>query len=232
MSPIFITRRNTAFLAAAVSVLLIAGCSDNKSTTGVSLSKEASSCYSEYVDLHGDIKKAYKAQVSTGIASQSEYGKAHYEGSGAGEGRALPAGCAEHLQISTSCYASYVDQNPDLLTAWQASGQDKSAWGKWHFENRPATDTRSLPSTGCSYVFVPQPDDPSASYTDAQMLAYMNCYDDLKNKCSSDAAKIAYARKHYRLYGQAEKRTCGLVAEESSSVSGGGSGISVKVARK
>lgn len=33
-----------------------------------------------------------------------------------------PQGCKEHLQISTSCYAIYVDQNADLLTAINASG--------------------------------------------------------------------------------------------------------------
>ena len=138
-----------------VSLLFIAGCSDNKSTSGVSLNKEAKDCYSEYVDLHGDIKKAYKAQMSTGIASQSEYGKAHYEGMGANEGRALPLGCKEHLQISTSCYASYVDQNDDLLSAFNVSGQqDKSAWGKTHYETRPATDTRALPK-GCTYLAAP-----------------------------------------------------------------------------
>ncbi|MHC8604736.1 hypothetical protein ACYVVD_06230 [Arenicellales bacterium IMCC58067] len=214
------------------SLLFIAGCSDNKSTTGVSLSKEATACYSEYVDLHGDIKKAYKAQISSGIASQSEYGKAHYEGTGANEGRALPLGCKEHLQISTSCYASYVDQNDDLLSAFNASGQqDKSAWGKTHYETRPATDTRALPK-GCTYVYTPPPADTSAAYTDAQILAYMNCYDDLKNKGSSDVEKIKYGRAHYRLYGQAEGRTCGLVAAVAASSQGGSGSVSIVVSRK
>ena len=150
-------------IAFFVSLLFIAGCSDNKSTTGVSLSKEATACYSEYVDLHGDIKNAYKAQMSTGIASQSEFGKAHYEGTGANEGRALPLGCKEHLQISTSCYASYVDQNDDLLKTYTyydemghlpPSLKDKSAWGKWHYETRPAADRRALPK-GCTYLAAP-----------------------------------------------------------------------------
>ncbi len=77
-------------IAFFASILLIAGCSDNKSTTGVSLNKEASTCYSEYVDIHGDIKKAYKAQVSTGIASQSEYGEAHYQTMGQAKGDNSP----------------------------------------------------------------------------------------------------------------------------------------------
>ncbi|MHC8733819.1 hypothetical protein ACYVU7_11455, partial [Arenicellales bacterium IMCC56312] len=161
-------------IAFFVSLLFIAGCSDNKSTSGVSLSKEATACYSEYVDLHGDIKNAYKAQMLTGIASQSEYGKAHYEGTGAEEGRALPLGCEEHLQISTSCYASYVDQNDDLLATYRQQYSvaqlptnltNKSAWGKWHYENRPAADTRALPK-GCSYEYTPPPVtavDPAAS---------------------------------------------------------------------
>ena len=149
------THLQTPLIGVSLALLFIAGCSDNKSTSGISLSKEATACYSEYVDLHGDIKNAYKAQMSTGIASQSEYGKAHYEGTGANEGRALPLGCKEHLQISTSCYASYVDQNDDLLSAFNVSRQqDKSAWGKWHYENRPAADTRALPS-GCTYLAAP-----------------------------------------------------------------------------
>ena len=113
-------------------VLIIAGCSSGQSTTGSALSKEATACYSEYVDLHGDIKKAYKAQISSGIASQSEYGKAHYEGMGANEGRALPKGCGEHLKVSSSCYEGYVDNHSDLTTAWQASGPDKGSFGKAH----------------------------------------------------------------------------------------------------
>ncbi len=98
----------------------------------MSLKQRATACYSEYVDLHGDIKKAYKAQISSGIASQSEYGKAHYEGIGASKGRALPQGCGEHLQVSSTCYESYVDTYPDLIEAWQLSGQPKSLWGKTH----------------------------------------------------------------------------------------------------
>ena len=43
-------------------LLIIAGCSSGQSTTGSALSKELSQCYTENVDLHGDIKKAYKAQ--------------------------------------------------------------------------------------------------------------------------------------------------------------------------
>jgi len=100
-----------------VSLLFIAGCSDNKSTTGVSFSKEASTCYSEYVDIHGDIKKAYKAQVSTGIASQSAYGEAHYQTMGASEGRQLPQSCEDLLVISDSCYENYVDSHTDLTAA-------------------------------------------------------------------------------------------------------------------
>ncbi|MHC8598674.1 BspA family leucine-rich repeat surface protein [Arenicellales bacterium IMCC55707] len=214
-----------------VSLLFIAGCSDNKSTSGVSLNKEATACYSEYVDLHGDIKKAYKAEKRAAkgnqFPSQSEYGKAHYEGMGANEGRALPQGCGEHLQISTSCYASYVAQNDDLLSAFNDSGQqDKSAWGKWHYENRPAADTRALPK-GCSYEYTPPPVtavDPAASYTDDQILAYMNCYPDLRNIRSTNAEKIAFGKAHYRNFGQTEGRTCGLVAAVAASSSGGGGG--------
>ncbi len=220
-------------------VLIIAGCSSGQSTTGSALSKEATACYSEYVDLHGDIKKAYKAQISTGIASQSEYGKAHYEGIGASKGRALPQGCKEHLQISSACYAAYVNKYSDLTTAWHAfslPGQDKSDFGKKHYEASGKAEGRALPKAkkGCSYEYTPPPVDTSAAYTDAQMLAYMNCYDDLKRPGWSDAAKIAYARKHYRLFGQDEGRTCGLVAAvaESSSGGGGTGSISVNVVRE
>ena len=211
-------------------LLIIAGCSSGQSTTGSALSKELSQCYTEYVKLHGDIKKAYKAQLSSGIASQSEYGKAHYEGMGANEGRALPQGCGEHLQLSSSCYASYVDQNADLLAAFNASGQqDKGVFGKAHYDASGKTEGRALPK-GCSYVYTPPPVaavDPAASYTDDQILAYMNCYDDLRNIRSSNAEKIAFGKAHIRAFGQTEGRTCGLVAavaEAASSSSGGGGG--------
>ncbi|MGA0344808.1 MAG: BspA family leucine-rich repeat surface protein, partial [Arenicellales bacterium] len=211
-------------------LLIIAGCSSGQSTTGSALSKELSQCYTEYVDLHGDIKKAYKAQLSSGIASQSEYGKAHYEGMGANEGRALPQGCGEHLQLSSSCYTGYVDQNADLLAAFNASGQqDKGVFGKAHYDASGKTEGRALPK-GCSYVYTPPPVatvDPAASYTDDQILAYMNCYDDLRNIRSSNAEKIAFGKAHIRAFGQTEGRTCGLVAavaEAASSSSGGGGG--------
>jgi surface protein len=209
-------------------LLIIAGCSSGQSTTGSALSKELSQCYTEYVDLHGDIKKAYKAQISSGIASQSEYGKAHYEGMGANEGRALPKGCGEHLKVSSSCYEGYVDNHSDLTTAWQASGQDKGAFGKTHYEASGKTEGRALPKN-CSYEYTPPPVatvDPAASYTDDQILAYMNCYPDLRNIRSSNAEKIAFGKAHIRNYGQTEGRTCGLaaVAEAASSSSGGGGG--------
>ena len=224
---------NRSFKSAVVvffsSLLFIAGCSSGQSTTGSALSKELSQCYTEYVDLHGDIKKAYKAQVSTGIASQSEYGKAHYEGLGANEGRALPQGCGEHLQISSTCYEGYVDNHSDLTTAWQASGQDKGAFGKTHYEASGKTEGRVLPK-GCSYEYTPPPVatvDPATSYTDDQILAYMNCYPDLRNIRSTNAEKIAFGKAHIRAFGQTEGRTCGLVAavaEAASSSSGGGGG--------
>jgi len=214
-------------------LLIIAGCSSGQSTTGSALSKELSQCYTEYVNLHGDIKKAYKAQLSSGIASQSEYGKAHYEGMGANEGRALPQGCGEHLKVSSSCYASYVDQNADLLAAFNASGQqDKGVFGKAHYDASGKTEGRALPN-GCSYVYTPPPVatvDPAASYTDDQILAYMNCYDDLRNIRSSNAEKIAFGKAHIRAFGQTEGRTCGLVAavaEAAASSSGGGGGGSL-----
>ena len=214
-------------------LLIIAGCSSGQSTTGSALSKELSQCYTEYVNLHGDIKKAYKAQLSSGIASQSEYGKAHYEGMGANEGRALPQGCGEHLQLSSSCYTGYVDQNADLLAAFNASGQqDKGVFGKAHYDASGKTEGRALPK-GCSYVYTPPPVatvDPAASYTDDQILAYMNCYDDLRNIRSSNAEKIAFGKAHIRAFGQTEGRTCGLVAavaEAASSSSGGGGGGSL-----
>ena len=80
----------TPLIGVFLALLFIAGCSDNKSTTGVSLNKEASTCYSEYVDIHGDIKNAYKAQASTGIASQSAYGEAHYQTMGQAKGDNSP----------------------------------------------------------------------------------------------------------------------------------------------
>ena len=225
--------RHKPLIAVSLAALLVAGCSSGQSTTGSALSKELSQCYTEYVNLHGDIKKAYKAQLSSGIASQSEYGKAHYEGMGANEGRALPQGCGEHLKVSSSCYTGYVDQNADLLAAFNASGQqDKGSFGKTHYEASGKTEGRALPN-GCSYVYTPPPVatvDPAASYTDDQILAYMNCYDDLRNIRSTNAEKIAFGKAHIRAFGQTEGRTCGLVAavaEAASSSSGGGGGGSL-----
>jgi hypothetical protein len=217
-------------------VLIIAGCSSGQSTTGSALSKELSQCYTEYVDLHGDIKKAYKREKRAAkgnmFPSKSEYGKAHYEGMGANEGRALPKGCGEHLQVSSTCYEGYVGNHRDLTTAWQAfslPGQDKSDFGKKHYKAFGKTEGRKLPK-GCSYEYTPPPVatvDPAASYTDDQILAYMNCYDDLRNIRSTNAEKIAFGKAHIRLFGQTEGRTCGLVAAVAESSSGGGGGGSL-----
>ena len=152
---------------------------------------------------------------------------------GANEGRALPQDCGEHLKVSSTCYEGYVDNHSDLTTAWQASAQDKGAFGKTHYEASGKTEGRALPK-GCSYEYTPPPVatvDPAASYTDDQILAYMNCYDDLRNIRSSNAEKIAFGKAHIRAFGQTEGRTCGLVAavaEEVAAVaeeeSGGGGG--------
>jgi len=139
-----------------IATLLIAGCSDNKSTTGVSLSKEATACYSEYVDLHDDIRKAFDDQAATGTASKAEFGKKHYEALGGEAGRALPEECADLLKFSMNCYDRYVDTYPDLIQAWQASGQPKSVWGKTHYENHGKLAGRDFPGGGgCSYEYVP-----------------------------------------------------------------------------
>ena len=141
-----------------IATLLIAGCSDNKSTTGVSLSKEATACYSEYVDLHDDIRKAFDDQAATGTASKAEFGKKHYEALGGEAGRALPEECADLLKFSMNCYDRYVDTYPDLIEAWQASGQPKSVWGKTHYENHGKLAGRDFPGGGgCSYEYVPPP---------------------------------------------------------------------------
>ena len=148
--------RMSSVITVGIATLLIAGCSDNKSTTGVSLSKEATACYSEYVDLHDDIRKAFDDQAATGTTSKAEFGKKHYEALGGEAGRALPQECADLLKFSMNCYDRYVDTYPDLIEAWQASGQPKSVWGKTHYENHGKLAGRDFPGGGgCSYEYVP-----------------------------------------------------------------------------
>ena len=213
-------------------LLIIAGCSDNKSTTGVSLSKEASTCYSEYVDIHGDIKNAYKAQASTGIASQSAYGEAHYQTMGASEGRQLPQSCEDLLVISDSCYENYVDSHTDLTAAHQAFGQTKAAFGQNHFNNHGVNGSHQMPQ-GCSTLYVPPVDKSTwagSSYTDAQFEAYVNAHPDLlaRYNAGNRSESIAqWGRKHYAYFGANEGRSSGLVATiaaVASSGSGGGGG--------
>ena len=217
-------------------LLIIAGCSDNKSTTGVSLNKEASTCYSEYVDIHGDIKNAYKAQASTGIASQSAYGEAHYQTTGASEGRQLPQSCEDLLVVSDSCYESYVDRHTDLTAAHQASGQTKAAFGQNHFNNHGVNGSHKMPQ-GCSSLYVPPVDKSTwagSSYTDAQFEAYVDAYPDLLTaytKPNRSESKAQWGRKHYAYFGAGEGRSSGLVAAvaavaavESSGSGGGGGG--------
>ena len=194
------------------SILLISGCSDNKSTTGVSLSKNASTCYSEYVDIHGDIKDAYKAQVSNGITSQSAYGEAHYQTMGESEGRQLPQSCEDLLVVSDSCYETYVDSHTDLTAAHQDSGQTKAAFGQNHFNNHGVSGSHKM-AEGCSTLYVPPVDKSTwegASYTDAQFEAYVNAYTDLLNaytKPNRSESKATYGRAHYSYFGFKEGRT-------------------------
>ncbi|MHC8732242.1 BspA family leucine-rich repeat surface protein [Arenicellales bacterium IMCC56312] len=213
-------------------VLIIAGCSSGQSTTGSALSKEATACYSEYVDLHGDIKKAYKAQMSTGIASQSAYGEAHYQTMGASEGRQLPQSCEALLVVSDSCYESYVDNHSDLTIAHQASGQTKAAFGQNHFNNHGVNGSHKMPK-GCSTLYVPPVDKSTwagSSYTDAQFEAYVNAHPDLlaRYNAGNRSESIAqWGRKHYAYFGAGEGRSSGLVtalAAMASSGSGGGGG--------
>ena len=219
-------------IAFFASILLIAGCSDNKSTSGVSLNKDASTCYSEYVDLYPDIEKAYQAQIPipTGIASQSEYGKVHYQAFGATEGRVLPQSCSTLLIVSDSCYEQYVNDNQDLLAAFTANhnNQSKAAWGKAHYDTHSTSSNHTFPE-GCSTLYVPPVDKSTwegASYTDAQFEAYVNAYTDLLDaytKPNRTESKATYGRAHYAYFGFKEGRTvpAAAVAAVASSGSGG-----------
>ena len=224
----------TPLIGVSLALLFIAGCSDNKSTSGVSLNKEASTCYSEYVGIHPDIENAYKAQMSTGIASQSAYGEAHYQTMGASEGRQLPQSCEALLVVSDSCYESYVDSHTDLIAAHQASGQTKAAFGQSHFNNHGVKGSHKMPK-GCSTLYVPPVDKSTwagSSYTDAQFEAYVNAHPDLlaRYNAGNRSESIAqWGRKHYAYFGANEGRSSGLVATiaavaSSSSGSGGGGG--------
>ena len=227
-------------IAFFVSVLLISGCS-SQTGSGVSLSKDASTCYSEYVDLHGDVKKAFKAQQGAGIASQPGYGEAHYQTTGASEGRQLPPSCEALLVVSDSCYESYVDGHTDLTAAHQASGQTKAAFGQNHFNNHGVKGSHRMPD-GCSTLYVPPVDQSSwagANYTDAQFEAYVTNQPDLLaryNAGKRTESKAQWGRKHYAYFGSGEGRSSGLVAETTAIVtasSEGGSGsVSIQVSRK
>ena len=227
-------------IAFFVSVLLISGCS-SQTGSGVSLSKDASTCYSEYVDLHGDVKKAFKAQQGAGIASQPGYGEAHYQTTGASEGRQLPLSCEALLVVSDSCYESYVDGHTDLTAAHQASGQTKAAFGQNHFNNHGVKGSHRMPD-GCSTLYVPPVDQSSwagANYTDAQFEAYVTNQPDLLaryNAGKRTESKAQWGRKHYAYFGSGEGRSSGLVAETTAIVtasSEGGSGsVSIQVSRK
>ena len=227
-------------IAFFVSVLLISGCS-SQTGSGVSLSKDASTCYSEYVDLHGDVTKAFKAQQGAGIASQPGYGEAHYQVTGASEGRQLPPSCEALLVVSDSCYESYVDGHTDLTAAHQASGQTKAAFGQNHFNNHGVKGTHRMPD-GCSTLYVPPVDQSTwegASYTDAQFEAYVNTQPDLLaryNAGNRPESKAQWGRKHYAYFGSGEGRSSGLVAASTAIVtasSQGGSGsVSIQVSRK
>ena len=227
-------------IAFFVSVLLISGCS-SQTGSGVSLSKDASTCYSEYVDLHGDVKKAFKAQQGAGIASQPGYGEAHYQTTGASEGRQLPPSCEALLVVSDSCYESYVDGHTDLTAAHQASGQTKAAFGQNHFNNHGVKGSHRMPD-GCSTLYVPPVDQSSwagANYTDAQFEAYVTNQPDLLaryNAGKRTESKAQWGRKHYAYFGSGEGRSSGLVAASTAIVtasSQGGSGsVSIQVSRK
>lgn len=227
-------------IAFFVSVLLISGCS-SQTGSGVSLSKEASTCYSEYVDLHGDVKKAFKAQQGAGIASQPGYGEAHYQTTGASEGRQLPPSCEALLVVSNSCYESYVDSHADLIAAHQASGQTKAVFGHSHFNNHGVNGSHRMPD-GCSTLYVPPVDQSSwagANYTDAQFEAYVDTQPGLLasyNAGNRTESKAQWGRKHYAYFGSGEGRSSGLVAEPTAIVtasSEGGSGsVSIQVSRK
>jgi outer membrane murein-binding lipoprotein Lpp len=227
-------------IAFFVSVLLISGCS-SQTGSGVSLSKDASTCYSEYVDLHGDVKKAFKAQQGAGIASQPGYGEAHYQTTGASEGRQLPQSCEALLVVSDSCYESYVDSHTDLTDAHQASGQTKAAFGQNHFNNHGVKGSHRMPD-GCSTLYVPPVDQSSwagANYTDAQFEAYVTNQPDLLaryNAGKRTESKAQWGRKHYAYFGSGEGRSSGLVAASTAIVtasSQGGSGsVSIQVSRK
>ncbi|MBT6529322.1 MAG: hypothetical protein HOK99_00210 [Betaproteobacteria bacterium] len=219
---------------------MISGCS-SQTGSGVSLSKDASTCYSEYVDLHGDVKKAFKAQQGAGIASQPGYGEAHYQTTGASEGRQLPPSCEALLVVSDSCYESYVDGHTDLTAAHQASGQTKAAFGQNHFNNHGVKGSHRMPD-GCSTLYVPPVDQSSwagANYTDAQFEAYVTNQPDLLaryNAGNRPESKAQWGRKHYAYFGSGEGRSSGLVAETTAIVtasSEGGSGsVSIQVSRK
>jgi len=141
---------------------LFVACSDNKSSSGVSFSKELLTCYEEYVDLHGDIKKAFKADQT--ITSKAEYGQKHYEGLGAVEGRELPTSCHAYIDNRDGCWLAYANKYPDLLDNFVTNypiqtDEQKIKFAKTHYSLFGATEQRTFPS-GCSTIHKPPPPKP------------------------------------------------------------------------
>ena len=144
---------------------LFVACSDNKSSSGVSFSKELLICYEEYVDLHGDIKTAFKADQK--ITSKAEYGQKHYEGVGAAEGRELPKSCHAYIDNRDGCWLAYANKYPDLLDNFVTNypiqtDEQKIKFAKTHYSLFGVTEQRTFPN-GCSNVWIPPPPKPDVS---------------------------------------------------------------------
>jgi len=140
-------------IAFFVSLLFIAGCSDNKSTTGVSLNKEASTCYSEYVDSHTDLIAAHQFSGQTKAA----FGQSHFNNHGVNGSHKMPKGCSTLYvpPVDKSTWAgssytdaqfeAYVNAHPDLLARYNAGNRSESIaqWGRKHYAYFGAGEGRS-----------------------------------------------------------------------------------------
>ena len=147
-------------------------------------------CYEGYVDLHGDIKTAFKADQA--ITSKAEYGQQHYEGVGAAEGRELPKSCYAYIDNRDGCWLAYVNKYPDLLDSFATNfpiqtDEQKIKFAKTHYSLFGVKEQRTFPN-GCSNVWVeppptPEPEPELAPTAASDLVAYCALPSHDKSKC-------------------------------------------------
>ena len=236
-------------------ILITAGCSKKDSDSGV-IDATVSTCFSGYVDGYPDLSAGYasrgngQSKASWGLQHYAIEG--YLEGRDlpygcAAQIKATEANWIGYIDSYPDLQTAY--ETWAALTGSSETTSQKADWGRNHYQKHADTERdRRMPESasnvGLGVYTIPVGStasttsaagsssnndgvDPSAQYTDAQILAYMNSYLDLQAVGGTDAERIAYGRAHYRNFGKAEGRTLGLVAaaaQEEEQADGGGGG--------